>query len=236
MNRAQKLAFTTAGIALGLTLMELKPAEAAQISLPDQGIAVLGTDINPNGSNVPSLTLTSDYTPTDTISYAVGGTVDLNAGKYTANAAGILTSSGYSQYPIGTLTSGSGNTPSTGDKPYGSLLIGNSQLGFYPLFKATAETGLGSSTPPTNLYAPNTSLASIFGPSFTGLSKGTTLQVLVNDAIGSNVDNVGKFVLVPYNPNPSTSVPEPTTLLGSLVFGAFGAREVLKRYQVKKIG
>jgi hypothetical protein len=91
--------------------------------------------------------------------------------------------------------------------PFACVLIGNSTLGFFPLFPANASTGLGSSTPPTNITVFNESLGAIFGTSFTGITNGTVLELYVNDNPADYGDNSGSFQIG------STSIPEPPALV-----------------------
>ncbi|MGH1393586.1 MAG: hypothetical protein ACRAVC_06070, partial [Trichormus sp.] len=103
-------------------------------------------------------------------------------------------------------------------------------LGFFPLFQANAANGLGNSTPPTNLSLKNASLASIFGLSFSGLTNGTVLEFRIND--GNPGDNSGAFTIT--NAATVTSVPEPSDLAATLIFGALGAVYMVKSHMQKE--
>ncbi len=191
-----------------------------------------------NADNVlsgPAFTVNGDFLGTDTISLDVSGTVNLadsTSGGFIVNAAGVLTQSA----PLYNLNTGDtklfdntggnklyNNTAST---LFGSLLLGNSSLGFRQLFPANATNGFGSSNPSTNLSLVNVPLAALFG---TGISNGTVLEFRTSD-VNIN-DNVGAFT-VSGSIN-STAVPEPSEVLSTLAFGAIGAGCLLKRQSKK---
>ena len=157
---------------------------ANQLDVPNTTIN--GTDV----FSGPSFTVSGNFGLTDFISVEATGTVDLANGAFTANAAGVITA------PPLTNT---GNTPGqtapalggallTGG-PYAALLIGNATLGFHPLFPADASTGLGSASPPTDIFA-NRTIGDIFGAT---ISDGTVLDLRVNDI--NSGDNSGAFQL-----------------------------------------
>ncbi|GCL57395.1 hypothetical protein NIES3807_05500 [Microcystis aeruginosa NIES-3807] len=134
------------------------------------------------------------------------------------NAAGIITQTTAAGFSVGQTTPVGSGATRTG-QPSGSLLIGNSTLGFFPLFSANAANGLGSANPPTNLSLSGVPLSSIFtNVGFTGIANGTVLEFRVNDV--NSFDNSGQFVI--------TSTPEPSTILGLgvLGFGAFCQRKL----------
>jgi len=138
------------------------------------------------------------------------------------NAAGIITQTTQPGFSVGQTTPvGSGATRP--GQPSGSLLIGNSTLGFFPLFSANAANGLGSANPPTNLSLSGVPLSSIFtNVGFTGIANGTVLQFRINDI--NSFDNSGQFVIT----STPASTPEPSTILGLglLGFGAFCQRKL----------
>jgi hypothetical protein len=150
----------------------------------------------------PTFTVGQNLLGTDTLSLTVSGTVDLDSGDFTANAAGIIIG------PATTNTGGHpGETTPNADNPalnYAALLIGNSALGFFQVFPSSAEFGLGDSTPPTTLTLTDRTLADIGFTS--GLTSGTVLEFRVSDIDFAN--NSGAFDL--------TQVPEPgnITVLG----------------------
>ena len=174
-----------------------------------------------DGSNVlitgPSFTVTNNFLPTDTISLNVSGTIDLAnnvSGGYITNAAGILVQpSSIGGKSIGTVLP-------HGSTYYGALSLGNSTLGFHQLFVTNTANGLGNTTnPPTNLSFTNTSLASIFG---SGLTSGTVLQFQIEDTDTGN--NSGAYVVNGSINSASTAVPEPFTIIGTLIGGTVATR------------
>jgi hypothetical protein len=105
----------------------------------------------------PSFIVGQNLLGTDTLSLTVSGTVDLDLGNFTANAAGII---------VSPATTNTGNhpgevTPNAGNPAlnYAALLIGNSTLGFFQVFPSSAEFGLGDATPPTTLTLTDRTLA-----------------------------------------------------------------------------
>jgi hypothetical protein len=164
----------------------------------------------------PTFTVVGDYGPDDLLSVRAVGTVDLDGGLFTANAAGVI---------VAPATTNTGNhpgqiVPAGNGLPFGSLLLGDGALGFHLLFPADASTGLGSAAPPVDLTALNARLGDVFGPSFTGLTSGTVLRLIVNDTPGGYGDNSGAFTV--------GSVPEPAAgvlaAVGALCVTAIGRR------------
>ncbi|GCA96079.1 PEP-CTERM sorting domain-containing protein [Microcystis aeruginosa 11-30S32] len=138
------------------------------------------------------------------------------------NAAGIITQTTQPGFSVGQTIAAVTGATSPG-QPSGSLLIGNSTLGFFPLFSANAANGLGSANPPTNLSLSGVPLSSIFtNVGFTGIANGTVLQFRINDT--NSFDNSGQFVIT----STPASTPEPSTILGLgvLGFGAFCQRKL----------
>tara|TARA_Y100000310_G_scaffold331890_2_gene406358 strand:+ start:1787 stop:6793 length:5007 start_codon:yes stop_codon:yes gene_type:complete len=86
----------------------------------------------------------------DELTLTVDGTVDLTAGNYTTNAAGVLVSPEISA--IGTTP---GEVGIYGEPYGGALVLGDLLLGIgpYAFFEADAGNGLGNPTPPTELTA-----------------------------------------------------------------------------------
>ena len=212
-NSLSKIAIASSAIAF--STLAISPVQAAQLIIPNT--TVLGTNV----FSGPTFTVSQNFLPSDTLSVNVSGTVDLFFGQFTANAAGVIVS------PQITNT---GNSPGQtaagpGGRPFGSLLIGNNTLGFFPLFSANAANGLGNANPPTNLSLSGVPLSSIFtNVGFTGIANGTVLEFHVNDSNSNG--NSGQFVIS--SPPPSTSTPEPSTILGLglLGFGAFCQRKL----------
>jgi len=164
-----------------LSLSLCAGVHAATLDVPTT--TVLGTDV----FSGPTFTVSGNYGAGDTVDLTVSGTVDLATGAYTANAAGILVSP-----PISDTGSNPGQTsPGAGGLPYAALLLGNSALGFFPLFPANAADGFGSSTPPTTLTVDET-LGAIFGNSVS-IADGTVLELEVDDI--NTFDNSGAFTV-----------------------------------------
>ena len=206
-NRLSKIA--SASSAIAFSTLAISPVQAAQLIIPNT--TVLGTNV----SSGPTFTVSQNFLPSDTLSVNVSGTVDLFFGQFTTNAAGVIVSPSvtHTQNSPGEVYNGPGN------RPYGSLLIGNNTLGFFPLFSATPANGLGNANPPTNLSLSGVPLSSIFtNVGFTGIANGTVLEFRVNDL--NTFDNSGQFVIA--------STPEPSTILGLgvLGFGAFCQRKL----------
>jgi hypothetical protein len=174
----------------------------------------------------PTFTVNNNFAGSDTISLSVSGTPNfysVDSQGYTTNAAGVLTQT--SNYgAIGTT----GINGTYNGNNYGSLLLGNNTLGFKQLFAANAANGLGSSTPTSNLSFSNVSLSSLFG---SGLSTGTILEFRVADSVGG--DNLGAFT-VSGSINQAEAVPEPFTIIGSLV-GGTAALRMRKKLKSDKI-
>ncbi|GCL56828.1 hypothetical protein NIES3806_41970 [Microcystis aeruginosa NIES-3806] len=220
-NRLSKIA--SASSAIAFSTLAISPVQAAQLIIPNT--IVLGTNV----VSGPSFTVSQNFLPSDTLSVNVSGTVDLWNGKLTMNAAGIVTQTTAAGSAGQTITSFPPLTPVLPGKPFGSLLIGNNTLGFFPLFSANAANGLGSSTPPTNLSLSGVALSSIFtNVGFAGILAGTTLEFRVNDGITNWSDNSGQFFI--------TSTPEPSTILGLgvLGFGAFCQRRLSQEKKSKQ--
>jgi hypothetical protein len=198
--------FATAGLILLSTVLSTSNAKAASLVIPTTTIN--GTDV----TSGPSFTLTSNFLGTDTISVDVSGTVDLRNGDYTVNAAGVLIQ-GSTSGPAGGVLAGPNSIN------FGALLLGNTTIGFRQLFPTNAGNGLGNSAPPTNLALTDVSLSSIFG---SGLNSGTVLQFRVNDSDVAN--NSGAFTVSSPTAPPTTAVPEPFTIIGTLIGGTAAVR------------
>jgi hypothetical protein len=218
IDRISQLAKLSIGLfaasTIGSIAIQANSASAASLVIPTT--TVNGTDV----FSGPSFTVTSDFLGTDTISLNVSGTVELASGNYTTNAAGILT-----QYsPVFNSVAGNAFTNSFGEK-YGALLLGNSTIGFYNLFEPNAANGLGSANPPTNLSLTNISLSSIGFSS--GLTDGTVLQFRVSDE--DTFNNSSAFTVSGSIDGTTTAVPEPFTIIGTLIGGtaAFRIRKKL---------
>jgi hypothetical protein len=189
-------------------------------------LAINSTVDSTSTTSGPTFTVNNDFSDSDTISLTATGTANfysVDPQGYTTNAAGVLTQA--SNYgAIGTA----GNIGTYNGNNYGSLLLGNNTLGFKQLFAANAANGLGSSTPTTNLSFSNVSLSSLFG---SGLASGTILEFRVADSVGG--DNLGVYT-VSGSIDQATSVPEPFTIIGSLV-GGTAALRMRKKLKSDKI-
>lgn len=185
-------------LAVGIT------ASGAQLDIPTTTIN--GTDV----FSGPSFTVSGDFALTDFISVEAVGTVDLSFGSFTANAAGVITAP-----PITNTGASPGQTSPALDgatlpgSPYAALLIGNTTLGFHLLFPADAAAGLGSASPPTDIFATRT-ISEIFGAP---ISNGTLLEFRVNDI--NTDDNSGAFRLL--NAGSVSNVPEGWSLCSSIL-------------------
>jgi hypothetical protein len=183
-------------------------AHAATLPIPTS--VVLGID-SVNIAPGPTFTVSGNFNASDFIDIQASGTIDLDSGDYTANAAGVLVSPGTSDtgsHPGQTSPGGSFGYP------YAALLLGNSTLGFFPVFPADAADGLGNSTPPTTISVDET-LGAIFGGSVS-IPNGTVLQFQINDI--DNYNNSGAFTVG----NGSSSVPDAgatSALLGLSLLG-----------------
>jgi hypothetical protein len=162
----------------------------AQLSIPDP----IALDAQTNVLSGVIFTIHGTFGPTSIFALNARGTVDLSSGTYHANAAGIITgpaTTNTGNHP-GEVCLNSTGTPPGDPSPYGCLLLGNAVLGFHPVFPTDASTGLGSSTPPTDLTI-REPLSAIFGSSVT-LHDGDILELRINDDT-LVADNAGTFQL-----------------------------------------
>lgn len=217
MNTTTTTIMTAGAAILTLGTGLYSAANAASLNVPASTV-IQGTNVFSGISFI----VNGSYSPTDTISIDVSGTVDLDDGNLTENAAGVI---------IDPAITSTGQNPGqvyiSSGMPSGALLIGNNSLGFFPLFPANAANGLGNSTPPTMLSLSNVPLSSIFGNSFTGLTGNTVLEFRINDI--NSFDNSGSFTVI--NTASTVSVPEPSSTLSLLVLGTLGVASTIKRKQ-----
>lgn len=185
------------------------PVAAQPLMIPVN--TVLGTDV----FDGPRFTVPTALSGTTELSLTVTGLVYLQGpDRYGTNAAGVVVVPG--TYGVG---DGYINI-SEGGFYFGSLLIGNTTLGFRQLFATTAANGFGSAAPPTTLTLTNVPLATIFG---SGLAAGTVLEFRVSDV--NTFDNSGRFTLS----GPSiVAAPEPSTF-ALLTAGLAGLGTVARR-------
>lgn len=218
MNTVQTFRFASL-IAASSVALCTSNANAASLTINSTPVSALDVYTG------PTFTVNGDYLGTDTISLNVEGTVNLNDATsqgYITNAAGVLTQPG----TLGSQGSAVVNPVNGFD--YGALLLGNSTLGFKQLFPASAANGLGSASTPTNLSLSNVALSTFFGPG--GLANGTVLEFRVSDS--NTTSNSGAFTVSGSIDGP-TSVPEPFTIIGSLV-GGTAALRMKKKLEANK--
>lgn len=176
-----------------------------------------------NGTDVfsgPTFTLTSTVQPTDTLTLTARGEVFLQDGPaYGTNAAGVVTTAAGVVTTAGSTVVG--GTSLNGSTNFGSLLIGNSTLGFFQIFPANISNGLGSLTP-SDLLTTTLSFSSLGFVS--AIPSGTILQFRVSDI--NTGDNSGSFTTFGQI-NVAAGVPEPTSWL--LVGGGIDVLALLRR-------
>lgn len=191
----------------GALLLSSGLAEAAYLSFASP------VSVGPNDvSSGPSFVVPTALTAADMISLSVSGTMCLQPGStFCTNGAGVIVVAG--SHPVG-------GALLNGSTYYGSVLLGNSTLGYHQLFPTDASTGLGSGNPPTTL----TLLATLGSVGFaSGIGAGETLEFLLSDTFTG--DNSGGFRITDLSKQ--GEVPEPATLaLAALGLAALG---VLRR-------
>jgi hypothetical protein len=179
-------------------LIVASSAAAAQLTLPGT-ITLNATDV----TSGPSFVAPASFGPTDTFIMRAQGIIDLDSGDFKCNAAGVITgpaTTNTGNHPGEVAINNFGFPPGVPPFPFGSVLIGNNTLGFHPVFPDNASTGLGSPTPPSDIFV-SEPLSAIFGPSFT-INAGDVLQLRVDDN-QLIIDNTGSYTL---------SAPEPASL------------------------
>jgi hypothetical protein len=226
----KKVSLTTAGIA---AVMALGTAGASAVTLTS---TIIDTTVGVGALR----TVEGLFSGSDTITLNASGTVDnLEASGpdgYTTNAAGIVTASSIGSTPGTVSPSGFGTFNS------GALLIGNTTIGFKQAFASISANGLGNSAPIANLTR-TTTLASIFGSGFTTTgflqfkiepyNSGGGTNVVVNSR-GNLISSVPSLASVPnvytltgtisQAGTPATDVPEPLTIVGTLIGGTAALR------------
>jgi hypothetical protein len=223
----KKVSLTTAGIA---SVIALGTAGASAATFA-------GTTINTTVGVGGTQTVEGSFSGSDTIILNDSGTVDnlVASGPdgYTTNAAGIVTSSRIGFAPGTASKNGFGVFNS------GALLIGNTTIGFKQAFDP-ALNGLNTigATPPTTLTR-TTTLADIFGSGFTTTSflqfkiepyfdntVSATIGGLISN-VPSSASNPNVYTLtgsITSNAGPATDVPEPFTIVGTLIGGTAALR------------
>jgi hypothetical protein len=218
-NISNLLLCATAGAVATLSLQ----SAASATTLSFSGTANAAESASTITPAVPSITLNDNYNAvTDTLSFNATGTVNLNnqggaVSPYVTNAAGILTAAAPS---YGLSTGGSLIGPNSAN--FGSILVGNGSIGYFKLFSTTSTA--------TSLSTGTVTLSSIFGSQSSLLTNGTTLYFKVNDTTYG--DNVGSFAFNGTLSN--TAVPEPFTIIGTLVGGTAAFRMRKKLQAVNK--
>lgn len=219
----KKVSLTTAGIA---SVMALGTAGANAVILTP-----IVADLGPGQTQ----TIFGTFTGLDTLILSASGTVD-NSGTgdpdvYTTNAAGIVTASNSGFEPGTVSQSGFGTFNS------GALLIGNDDIGFKQAFASDSSNGLGNPTPITSLTRTIT-LADLFDSALTTTN---SLQFKIEPAgffnfqttTGGSPSSVSSFSSVPNvytlngvvsHPDLATDVPEPFTIVGTLIGGTAALR------------
>lgn len=211
-NAVSTVSLATTGLALVTTALGAASAGAATFTIPSTTVA--GTSVDSG----PSFTVTDTFTGADLISLSASGIVDLatnETNNYFTNAAGtVVTQTTFTGTPVGGFNGGPLGYN------YGALLLGNSTLGFFSVFPS------GSTDP---LSISNVTLASLGFTS--GIAAGTTLEFRVNDIL-SGLNNAGSYTVS--GSLESTAVPEPFTVIGTIIGGtaAFRLRKKLKSDRV----
>lgn len=204
--KAVKFKFLPNGVRLFalVALMAAVPAMGASVVL-DLGDWASVSGLDYTQALATTVTVSGNYTDSDTLTLQAIGEVGLAGNAFYANAAGVITR------PAVTNT---GNTPgqtapaqagsAVPGAPYAALIICDGPANCAAFFPADASTGFGSVNPPLDITASRT-LSSLFGAG-ASLSDGDQLTVLINDI--NNGDNSGGYRFRSLN----GEVPEPATL------------------------
>ncbi len=225
ISTIKKVSLTTAGIA-SLLALSTASAHAASFTFDSS---------NNRFSPGNTFTLPGTFSASDTLDLTVVGTVNTLGGQstdqYTTNAAGIVTVPTATGRNIGTAAA-----RGTGSFSSGALLIKGNTLGFRQLFASNTANGLGNDlNPPTNLATGSVTLASIFGaftgdtslsfsiePNFDFSTFATTSGIIPN---GGSQATVGGFIVNgTVGQASATDVPEPFTIVGTLIGGTAALR------------
>jgi hypothetical protein len=150
--------------------------------------------------NGPTFVLPTTVHPTDLLNLTAVGQVFLQIGDtYGTNAAGVLTTAG--SEPVG-------GTSMFYARNFGSLLLGNTTIGYQQLFHANTVSGMGAAAPPKSLTLTNVSLSSVgFNSS---IPAGTALRFLTTD--GNTYDNSGSFLITGFITTADVEMPEPSSV------------------------
>jgi hypothetical protein len=208
-NVSNLLLGATTSVATALVLQSA-PASAANLTFSSATV---------DATDTTGLALSGggNFLSTDFFSLSVSGTPNFapSATPYVTNAAGILTQ----DYNGGTFVPTGGFFVGPNSASLGSLLIGNSTLGYFQLFPSNSANGAGSATPLTSLSFSNVTLGSIFGNAL-DTTPTSTLNLITNDSFYT--DNTSGYIVS--GSISSTPVPEPFTIVGTLVGGTAAVR------------
>ena len=214
-NLLGSLAVASTTVAGGLFVLQSAPASAATFS---SGPIFVDAFLNSPATPIQSFTVSGDFDQaSDTITITGDSFATLDREGYNVNAAGVTVTPSTSG-PIGTAFTAPGGATLPGGT-FGALLLGNSTLGYKQIFPA-ATNGLNSSSP-SQALSTTVNVSSLFAG---GITSGTVLQFLVNDTVFG--DNSGGFTASATFTNslPSADVPEPFTVIGTLVGGSIAIR------------
>ncbi len=216
----KKVSLTTAGIA---SLLALSTAGASAATI-----------INSTVTFNEFANITGTFSASDIITLNASGTVDnleaFGPDGYTTNAAGIVTQSSVGFEP------GSASPRGFGTFNSGALLISAGENGTQQVFASNEANGFGSSQP-SGLLSRTTTLGDIFGSGFTTAS---VLQFQVEPffdqfsqaTTGGFISSVPSRASVPnvytltgsISQAGATDVPEPFTIVGTLIGGTAALR------------
>jgi hypothetical protein len=219
-NLLGSLAVASTTVAGGLFVVQSAPASAATFS---SGSIFVDALLNSPATPIQSFTVSGNFDQAgDTVTITGNNFATLDREGYNVNAAGVLVTPNTSGPIGGTFIAPGGATLPGGN--FGALLLGNGTLGYKQVFPANTANGLNSSSPSQALTT-TVNVSSLF-PS--GITSGTVLQFLVNDTVfGDNSNGFtasATFTNSVVVPPTSTSVPEPFTVIGTLVGGSIAIR------------
>jgi hypothetical protein len=182
-----------------------------------QSIVLPGTlSVQATSSTGTGFTYNGTLTQAATINLtATGAACEQAGGVYCTNASGVLTVAGSS--PVGAATSFSGSIGGfTGSWNFGSLIMTISGVGSVQLFAANVADGLGSSSPPSSLTLPATSLSAL------GFSNFSVANPTITFTVADNLytDNSGGFSVS--SSSSSTPLPTVTPAPATLVLVVIG--------------
>ena len=222
----KKVSLTTAGVASAIAL---STTGASAVILAN---TTINTTVGVGGIS----TVNGAFTGSDTIVLNASGTVDnIGSGSpdlYTTNAAGIVTVSSIGFQPGDFSLNGFGLFNS------GALLVGNTTIGFKQAFASNSSNGLLRNPNTITNITRTTTLTDLFGSGFTTAS---SLEFKIEPfftgetaTAGSLISSVPSFASSPnvYTltgsissaAGPTTDVPEPFTIVGTLIGGTAALR------------